>query len=367
MKWNKIVNADAQKHLGLLSTLGANTSAAWAKTIDKMTNRVSLLKLQRMHSTAQHKCVNMLIGSMQSVAPLQTNFPSTELRNFDQYIIKTCLKSNGISKFDSKLRMFLPEKVGGLGMVSTLELDIVSVAREFEIISNNDALDSRSFHTRISALRSYNPMENIFENKNHARDAITKLAKYGIFVRDSKDCIINDIMALLCKESKCFLPLLHPNYEDPCRSGIGIGKIRNTFLMLGGPVHSVLRKLEMNNWQESPEIVNLASIHRISVVNLLLKRRKIQKNKNHEISIFFSYYEWRNSRLESIQKIPENSENWVKMVHDFSDNISDNTHSEYDVITKCVDKSRFPWKRHIRINKTTKAMTCNTYSWEGLC
>jgi len=367
MKWNKIVNADAQKHLGLLSTLGANTSAAWAKTIDKMTTRVSLLKLQKMHSTAQRKCFNMLIGSMQSFAPMQTNFPNSELRNFDQHIIKTCLKSNGISKSDSKLRMFLPERMGGLGLVSTLELDIVAVAREFEIISNNDALDSRSFRTRISALRKYDPMENIFQNKNHARDAITKLAKYGIFVRDSKDCLINDIMALLCKESKRFLPLSHPNYKDPCRSGIGLGKTKNTFLMLGGPVHSVLCKLEMNNWQESPEITHLASFHRISVAKLLLKRRKVQKNKNDGILNFFSYYEWRNSRLESVQKIPEKSENWVKFVHDFSINSLDDFHSEYDVIAKCVEDSRFPWKQHIRMDKITKALMFNTYSWEGLC
>ena len=367
IKWSKIVNADAQKHLGLSSTLGANTSSAWAKTIEKMTTRVSLLKLQRMHSKAQRKCFNMLIGSMQSFAPLQTNFPSIELRNFDQHIIKTCLKSNGISKSDSKLRMFLPERVGGLGMVSTLELDIVSVAREFEIITNNDALDSRSFRTRIMALRNYNPMEDIFENRNHARDAISKLAKYGIFVRDSKDYIINGIMALLCKESKRFLPLTHPNYKDPCRSGIGLGKIQNTFLMLGGPTHSVLHKLERNNWQESPEIANLASKHRISVANLLLKKRKIQKNNHQEISHFFSYYEWRNSKLEALQKIPDNSENWNKKIHDISDNNKNLIQSEYDVIAKCVEKSRLPWKQHIRMNKITNDLLCNPYSWEGSC
>jgi len=201
-KWNSIINAQAHKHLGLSSTLGADTSTAWKKTLEKMNNRVAILKLHRMHASAQQKCFDMLIGSMKSFAPIQTNYPSLELRNFDQQIAKTCLKSNGLSKSDCKIRMFLPECKGGLGFSSTLEMDLISIMREFEIIANNVALDSKAFRTRVSALRSYAPTENIFENQNHARDALMKMAKYGIFVRDSCDFILNDILADLCAKTK---------------------------------------------------------------------------------------------------------------------------------------------------------------------
>ena len=91
------------------------------KTIEKMTTRVVLLKLQKMYSALQQKCFNMLIGSIPSFAPIQTNFPSLELKNFYQQIAKTCIKSNGLSKSDCKIRVFLPENIGGLGFVSTLE------------------------------------------------------------------------------------------------------------------------------------------------------------------------------------------------------------------------------------------------------
>jgi len=139
--------------------------------------------------------------------------------------------------------MFLPENKGGLGFVSTLETDLILVRREFEIIANNVAFYSRSFRTRITALRSY---ETLFSNQNHARDALVKMAKYGIFVRDSHDLMINDILKVLFEKAKRYLPFNYPNYKDSCKFGIGLGKEKNVLFMLGGPVHSILERLQDN-------------------------------------------------------------------------------------------------------------------------
>ena len=357
LKWNTIIEAPAHKHLGLSSTLSADTSAAWMKTLEKMREKLIKLNIHKMHSNAQRKCFNMLVGTIPTFAPLQMNFPSEELRNFDKYAASFCLKANGMSASDTKLRMFLPESKGGIGMISTMELDIISTAREFEIISNNKSLDSDAFRTRIGALDNY-PLHSIFLTKNHAREAIAKLARYGIFVRSSNEEHINEILAEVGKNKGGVLPLHHSTYKDSCTLGIGLGKEQNIRFMYGGQIHSILRHLQDNEWKKSDEIESMAKICCISIDNLLSTRSEILKKNVNPSNHFFSFWEWRNIHLETRISIPGEMEHWKYYSTPPGGKNNEST-------GKYACKNNLVWDRHIRLTKDRKDVKFNTYTWEG--
>jgi len=361
--WNHIIgNTTANKHLGLTCTLGADTSAAWKKTIGKMREKISSLNIYKMHLTAQRKCFNMLVGTIPTFASVQMNFPTQELLNFDRYAATFFLKSNGLSKSDSKLRMFLPAEMGGLGLLSTMELDLISVAREFEIVSNNITLDSRAFRTRITALDNY-PLHDIFFNKNHARDAIAKLAKYGIYIRDSTEEEVNWILSKISSTNNLYRSCTHPEYKDGCNIGIGLGKEKNKELMYGGPTHTILQLLQENNWKSSKSIILAAKTFRISVRKLLSFHSEFLEVKNKGFDAFLSVWEWRNKSFKKLQTIPKNCEKW-KLYHGALEKKS-HTQSLKEYRRKSVKSLEFLWTHHVRLLTSSNNLAFNLYSWEG--
>jgi len=362
INWNKIIGNNASKHLGLSCTLGADTSTAWQKTIEKMKEKISKLNIYKMQTSAQRKCFNMLVGSIPTFASVQMNFPSQELLKFDRYAATFFLKSNGLSKSDSKLRLFLPEEMGGLGMLSTMELDLISIAREFEVISNNITLDSRAFRTRISALDNY-PLHALFISKNHARDAIAKLARYGIYVRDSGEEDINYILSKMSTTNSLYKPCTHPDYKDGCNIGIGLGKEKNKDLMYGGPIHSILQLLQANNWKSSPEIISAAKPYRIPVRKLISFHSEIAKIQNKDFEAFLSVWEWRNHSFNKLMTIPKHHNEWAFKNAASTEGLFNQSLNEKR--EKSIRNMEFPWIQHIRYIDNSKELAFNSYSWEG--
>jgi len=355
--WNNIIGAEAHKHLGLSSTLAADTSTSWMKTLEKMKEKLVRLNIYKMHNKAQRKCFNMLVGTMPTFVPVQVNFPSSALLQFDRYAASFCLKSNGLSASDSKIRMFLPESMGGLGLISTMELDIISVAREFEVISNNMSLDSNAFRTRISALDNY-PFDEIFLNRNHAREAIEKLARYGIYIRSSDEEHINEILVEIGKSEKGFLPFTDCNYKDTCTIGIGLGKQKNVELMYGGPIHSVLKLLQDNQWKPAQHISSAAKSTSISVPKLISIRNKVLKTISRQPATCFSFWEWRNKYLANINSIPDSEQYW-KYYDTFQ------SRKECGLLKSCAKCCRLNWDTHIRFGNSRREISFNQYVWEG--
>jgi len=366
-EWYKIIGNNAHKHLGLACTLGADTSLSWKKTIEKMREKLTTLNVYKMHISAQKKCFNMLVGTIPTFAPIQVNYPCKELLQFDIHAALVCMKSNGLSKSDTKIRMFLPEKYGGLGLRSTMELDIISIAREFEIISNNVSLDSKSFRTRISALENY-PLYSLFENKNHARDAISKLARYGVYVRCAEEVIINSILSAISSSSKLYLPFNHPGYKDKCTLGIGLGKERNLKLMYGGPFHKILQMLEDNNWKSSNLILDTAKPHRISIKKLLQIYKDTSKHLDKDFEKFFSFWEWRNPNFQQLENIPGAMDKWKARNYD-SIRVTGKFHpteqSQNTFRSHCISSAGIHWHTHVKYDKVSEALLFNSYMWEG--
>jgi len=84
--------------------------------------------------------------------------------------------------------------MGGMGIKSIQDVDMISTARELEIISNGNSIDSDAFRTRLAAIPNYADAEVDFCT-NHAWKAFKKLAGFGIYLRDKSEYIINAIFA----------------------------------------------------------------------------------------------------------------------------------------------------------------------------
>ena len=288
--WDEIVKSKPHKHLGLIGTLSGDTSASSLYFISKMKERLTKLKVYNLHIQPQIKCINMLVNTMHSYIPLQANHNRTDLINFDNLVVNFIKKSHGITSTDIKHNIYLPVHHGGIGLTSAMEIDLISIARELEILSNSSDLDSYTFRTRIAAIKKiqYNSQNNFF---NHAKDAIQKLASYGIHFRDSADGIINDILAYFCKMPQ-YCSIGHSSYSDGNGHNLGLGKACNFDLAYGGVVHEMLLKIRANKWQFNSKLENLDKQCPIKLnkISEILPRVKTKKFK--ESVSLFKCWEW---------------------------------------------------------------------------
>jgi len=290
IKWDKIIHSAPHRHLGLIGNLSGDTTATSTYFIQKMKERLAKLKVYNMQKIPQIKCINMLINTMHSYIPLQANHRSEDLMDFDNLVLNTIKKSHGLTCSDAKHRIFLPHKHGGCGLTSATEIDIISVARELEIVSNSGDLDSFAFRTRIAAIHNHDYDTNNALH-NHARCAIRKLSRYGIHFRDSSDGLINDILRHLEKQCK-YATIGSDRYSNGNGHNVGIGKECNHLLAYGGVVYKLLIKLHKNRWNISKMENNCDAKSPIKLKEIasILPRIKLEKIQN--ISATFSCWEW---------------------------------------------------------------------------
>jgi len=369
-KWDKIVAPKAHKHLGLSATLGANTSSSGSKTINKMYDRLSRLKLGSMDFEAQRKCTNMLITSMHSYAPLQVNYNQEELYRIDLSIANLIMRKNGISQTDSKHRIFLPESMGGLGFLSTLEIDIVANAREIEIICNGNGIDSETFRSRIAAIPGYNKVDHE-DIQNHALDAINKLAKYGFFFRDKRDGIINAIMERIARDNNIHT-IGSSEYMDGNTFSIRNGKTKNLRCAYGSQLHLMLRDLQARNWitdgSESQYRTKLAT----NVSEILQHRQNLGAAQYHSVAKFYACYEWCNLKGHKLHThIPSNVNDWsfidpgTSVLTEYSKEAWE--WDNQDMIHQAIKKHyKIPWDKHLLTRPTSmEEAYFETYSIYG--
>jgi len=250
---------------------------------------------------------------MHSYIPLQANHRSEDLMEFDNLVIDTIKKSHGLTCSDAKHRLLLPHKAGGCGLTSATEIDIVSVARELEIVSNSGDLDSFAFRTRIAAIHNHD-YDTDNELHNHARCAIRKLSRYGIHFRDSSDGLINDILRHFEQQLK-YATIGNHRYSNGNSHNVGLGKACNHLLSYGGPVHTLLLKFQRNNWNIGAMENNCDTKSPIKIKEIASLIPKIKLQKIQNISATFSCWEWiSTSTLDSgnsnIFDKPQIDSNW---------------------------------------------------------
>ena len=318
-KWNDIIKPKAHKHLGLQATLRGDTSLSSIKTIEKMHNRLSQLNLQRMDPPAQRKCANMLISSMHSFVPLQSNHDQIELTRLDESLIHHIRTKNGISSTDCKHRIFIPEAKGGLGFLSNLEIDIISVARELEITLNGGGLDSATLRGRTLAIMGYDEVLDD-EIVNHVMQAIFKLGRYGIHLRDGRDDIINDILRILAIQQKGF-SVGDPFFKGGNGAHLGYGKEKLLQFSFGNTLHRLLRHMKNNKWDTDNYTAELSKTCKTPVETILAARDEAGNIRYEQFDETFSYREWTNFRHIIVESnLSKNSKDWSD--HRISNNAS---------------------------------------------
>ena len=250
----------------------------------------------------------MLCSTMHSYVPLQVGYKGKDLAELDHIISEKVLKRHGITTSDCRHRLYLPENRGGVGFISLLDQDIISVARELEIVSNLPFLEGETFRTRICATQKYTLNDDV-DIINHARSSIRKLARYGLFFQDKNDDIINNILAKLNSMGR-FPSVGTSHFKDGNRYSMGIGKEKNVALSLGGSVHRILSLLKDNKWKSTPFIEDLFRKFRISKNLLLETKDLVLRERFDSIAGIFSFWEWHNDDDLTVRAIPHLESSW---------------------------------------------------------
>ena len=307
-KWDAIIFPKAHRHLGLTATLSGITKETSRKTLSKMTDRIKKLKIPHMHHDAQVKAFNMLCSSIHSFVPLQIDYDGKELENIDKAVVKQLRKSRGLSSSDAKHSMFLPKRMGGMGFKSIQDIDLISVARELEVTSNSDSIDSEAFRTRIAAILQYND-EDLEDVQNHAWNAINKLAHFGIFFRDHTEYELNKIFVELEKLPK-YQSIGSGRFKNGTQPYLGTGRAKNLDIAYGGIIHRILLQLQAAKWNMAEfEKIHKVTNSPISIKRLLKIRKQVATNSFDELTNYFSCYEW--SNLHKSKSIPKETSAWT--------------------------------------------------------
>ena len=365
-RWAKIVRPKAHRHLGLHATLRGDTSLSSSKTIAKMHDRLTQLKIRHMDLAAQRKCSNMLINSMHSYVPIQSNYDHEELQRLDASIVNTICSRNGFSTTDCKHRIFLHQKDGGLGFLSAAETDVVAVARELEISSNGDGLDSKSIRGRIAAIPNYKetPVEEIY---NHVLRAIEKLGRHGIFFRDARDGIINNILEEVAR-SKGHMSVGHELHKSGNGPYLGIGKKNLLQYNFGRNLHFLLDLLQKRNWIPDAFVQKYSTDHGFELNPILQIRKVIGTNQFDQIDNAFSYFEWNNFKNSTISMIvPNKSADWSHKRPSYSGQFKGKDKWEWDqqsLLEVAKRSHHVNWDQYIIANecegKTVRSVSTHT-------
>jgi len=284
------IHNDAHRHLGITSTLAGKVKATSEKCISKINKRIEELKITYMEKEAQTKCVNMLCTTMHSYAPLQANHSLEELGKCDTAIFNKLHSRRGLSKSDAKNRFSIKDKYGGFGFKSFIEEDVVANSRELEVLLNGMDTDNKAIRARLAAYRMGTTKEY---HHNHIRDAVTKLAKFGLYIRDKDEELVNYSLGILSNIKK-YSPVGDPDYKDSNKPGIGTGKIKLLDLSMGSKIEALIRDilngtdtvLLKKSW-DGRKFTSFDNIYRAT--------KKAKENRFAAVSEGFSYWEWINT------------------------------------------------------------------------
>ena len=303
-----------------------------------------------MQSRVAKTSINMLINTIHSFAPLQVGYLSDELQCWDKKLIISSRKSMGLSSTDSCHGMFLPSNNFGQGVKTFTETDIKASARELEVLLNGINLDSKALRSRWQGV--VQGTSSHLNTPNHILNANLKLARYGIYFRDSKDGYINSFLDILAAENKLF-PIGSNQYNSPYSALLGSGLDTLLQPATGGSWYKALYKFKRGDYSFKQLADNLGFIGIKSLCRLkkLIARSKecIFDNSNNCIN----FHEWTWSQDANSSKNTTNINNcwndastWKFRRFDLH-SIKSLLHSEEDILWQDIWKC---CKEHINID-----------------
>ena len=190
---------------------------------------------------------NMLITTMHSFAPIQKNYKISDLIQCDQLLMNSVRTACGYSKSDAKHLLFMKEENGGFGLKSFQECDLKANVRELEVVLNGEEYDSKILRSRTTAIK--NRISAYLGSKNHINDAIIKLSKYGIYLRDQEDGLLNRILDNIALNLNR-MPIGDPGFDGGTGVLLGPGVLNLTQTALGGTWYTAIRNFFSGIWSE---------------------------------------------------------------------------------------------------------------------
>jgi len=313
-KFLKVFQPKAHKHLGLSSTLSGNSESASKAVLNKIKGRLASLKLYTMDHEAQRVCSNMLCTTVHSYATLQMSHPTKALLECDKTLISHVMKRKGLSTTDAKHCIFLDESSGGYGFKSFLEVDLISNARELEIVLNGAFMDSEVIRARAAAflLRHDRPDEDTVSN-NFTGYAINKLADYGIHLRDSQDGLVNFILSHY-NNFKTLRSVGDSYYKVNTGFSIGLGKQTNRKIAFGSVFHVFLKRAFTEHGEVKPNLAIPEDMNPKISINTLKRLAKIFKEVHFEnTAASYNFWEWKNSLSKESwsPNVSDSAQDWV--------------------------------------------------------
>jgi len=300
--WKERLFPEEHRHLGLTSTLNGKANGTRERVIKKVKKRIVEINSQKLGAQAQKICNNMLCTSVPTYAPLQSGHDPSQLLECDNLVAQCLRKRRGLSKSDAMHRFWIGENLGGFGFKSFLEEDLISVARELEVVLNSNELDSKAIRARLEAYNC-NPEGRY---KNHVKEAVLKLAKYGVYLRDQNEEILNYTLSGLARETK-YAPIGSAAYKDGFKPTIGLGKRHLLDLAMGSSLETVIRKIIKG---ASRSEIKLLYPQRLPVsfqkLEKLIEQAKLKRFE--EVTRMFKYWEW--SLCEEHPQIPKTLKEW---------------------------------------------------------
>jgi len=310
-KFDDIFNPKAHKHLGLRSTLNADTSAASKEIMNKIKARMSDLNIHNLENEAQRLCTNMLCNTMHSYAPLQMAHPVKELEICDDILINYVRLRNGLSKTDAKHPIFLDTARGGCGFRSFLDTDIMATARELEILLNGIMLDSKIMRSRSKAFLIRHDRPDGRKLANFTGSAINKIASLGLYVRDSHDGIVNYVLSEISKLRK-YASVGTTRYRDGrSNHSTGAGNGRNLEIAFGSELHVFLKKAIDKDGNLKENIIAPTTFKlpvSLTRIKKILPRARIKMFEDR--CALYNCWEWDGSKSAQPQKDYQNAHNW---------------------------------------------------------
>ena len=231
------------RHLGLYMNLDGSTEESQRVCYDKVFARIRQLKLHNMKSTTLKLTINMLVNSMHSYAPLQVGYDPATLLQWDKQLLRYSRKGAGFSTTDAPHFLFLHPSHLGLGARSFLETDLKATARELEIALNGSEMDSDILRTRWAAIHSR--LSETLHTPNHIYKAVSKLAQFGFYLRDSQDGFINVLLDIIALD-KGLHPLGTPKYKGTNHTLLGCGVKNNAQVAMGSEWYHCLQDFRFN-------------------------------------------------------------------------------------------------------------------------
>ena len=311
-KVEKLINKKDNKHLGLYMDLEADTAESCKKTLEGVKERIKNIKLYNLNVIPLKITTNMLITTMHSFAPLQKNYKIEDLIQYDQLLMNSIRTACGYSKNDAKHLLFLSEKVGGFGIKSFQECDLKAIARELEVILNGSEYDGKSLRSRVAAIK--NRISEYLGTRNHVRDAIIKIAKYGIYLRDRKDGLINRILDNIAIKLER-MPIGDPDFASNEEVLLGPGVLNLTQTALGSTWHFTIKNLILGIWSEE-QARYMVGKEGLDLINNCLELA-IDQEKSDQLAMT-TVFEWSISKNHYKDNDPMEFQNWEELKIDDS-------------------------------------------------